>query len=111
AGNSIRLAVRSGRNSSHERVEWPMVQMVTPSRSDRLEDIASVSRRSVIASGARSRTLRRRLGPDDCVDEERIREGRRERLSGAEGYAILIKEVDPQGMTIGPVWGRGPRVD
>src|SRR5256886_8335499 len=102
ARNSIRFVVRSGRNSSNERVEWPMVQMVTPSRADRLEDIASVSRRSVITSGARSRTLRRRLGPDDCLAHERIRDGRTERLSGAEVCAFLIKEVYPHGLTIGP---------
>src|SRR6059036_508724 len=42
------------------------------------------SRRRVVACEVGSRTLRRRVGPDDRVDEERVREGRGERLGGAE---------------------------
>src|SRR5437870_3204038 len=77
ARNSIRFAWRSARNSSNERVEWPTVQMVRPSSPERLEDIEP-SWRCVVACGAGSRTLRRGVGPDDRVDEERIREGQGE---------------------------------
>src|SRR5439155_5747197 len=62
------------------------------------------SRRRVVACEVGSRTLRRRVGPDDRVDEERVREGRGERLGGAEICAAIIEEVDPHGLTVGTAW-------